>query len=170
MRIKHNNSLLLPTHRSTLATALNYVRHLITYWLPPLGWMALIFPFASDAVSFSGNSRIIVPLLRWLFPEAPQDQIEFLHIVARKLGHLIEYGVLAWLLFRAFRADARQHWNWRWVSYSGVMALGWAILDEYAQNFVPVRSASMFDITLDAASMVTVLVALTLLTQSPSKN
>lgn len=143
-----------------------YISSLITYWLPPLVWMTLICPFTNDAVSFSGTSRILIPLLKWFFPEAPDEQIEFLYLVARKVGHFVVYSVLAWLTFRAIRGNSRQRWRGRWVVGSAVMAIGYAIFDEYAQSFIPTRTASIFDVVIDASSVLTMLVVLSLLNRS----
>jgi len=43
-------------------------RNFLIYWLPVLVWMSLIFTASGDTHSGQHSSRIIEPILRWLFP------------------------------------------------------------------------------------------------------
>ena len=79
----------------------------IKYWLPVALWMFLIFSASGDGQSYRHSSRIIVPLLHWLFPWMSQELIETLHYLVRKCAHLSEYAVLALLLWRAIRQPQR---------------------------------------------------------------
>ena len=78
-------------------------RRFLFYWLPVLLWMTLIFTASSDTHSFNRSSRILAPLLRWLFPHLPDDTVNFIVLIARKCMHLTEYAILALLLWRALR-------------------------------------------------------------------
>ena len=82
------------------------LRVFLKYWLPVLLWMALIFSASSDTGSFARSSRIVAPLLRWLFPHLPEDTVNFIVLLVRKCAHLTEYAVLALLLWRALRQPA----------------------------------------------------------------
>jgi VanZ family protein len=91
-------------------------RSFLKYWLPVLLWMGLIFSASSDTQSFARSSRILAPLLHWLFPHLPEDTANFIVLIARKGAHLTEYAVLAVLLWRALRKPAKNEarpWNWR---------------------------------------------------------
>src|SRR3989304_759991 len=55
------------------------------------------------AASAEERSRVLLPLLRWLLPGAPPEQLAALHGLLRKAGHVAEYATLALLWFRAFR-------------------------------------------------------------------
>ena len=70
-------------------------RPFLKYWLPVLAWMALIFTASNDENSFQHSSRILAPLLHWLFPQMPEDTVRFIVLIARKGAHLTEYAVLA---------------------------------------------------------------------------
>ena len=70
-------------------------RSFIKYWLPVLAWMALIFSGSGDARSSAHSSRIIVPLMRWLFPHIAQEDLDLVVLLVRKCAHLAEYAVLA---------------------------------------------------------------------------
>jgi hypothetical protein len=76
------------------------VRTFFKYWLPLLAWLAVIFTASSDTKSFEHSSRILAPLLRWLFPQISDDTAHLIVLTARKCAHLIEYAVLALLLWR----------------------------------------------------------------------
>jgi VanZ family protein len=118
------------SRKSPLARAINFAfarqnsffitvsktRSFLKYWLVPLAWMSLIFVGSSDSKSYTHSSRIIEPLLHWLFPHMPQAHIEAIHHVFRKCCHLTEYAILATLLWRAVRKPIRRDprpWSWR---------------------------------------------------------
>src|SRR6267143_7114552 len=99
------------------------------YWLPPLVWMAVIFGLSSSMGSSEETSRFVVPLLRWLFPWAAPGDIDVLHGLVRKGGHLTEYAVLGALWFRAFRRGRRlAPVSAAWSALT--LSVAWAGLDE----------------------------------------
>jgi len=63
--------------------------------------MALIFVGSTGPLSASHTSRIIGPILRWLYPEISDVAIERVRFVVRKTAHFTEYAVLALLVWRA---------------------------------------------------------------------
>lgn len=75
------------------------------YWLPPILWAALISLFSTDRFTSEQTSAILLPLLRWLFPQATQATLESLHALTRKLGHWAEFFVLSLLIYRAIRQE-----------------------------------------------------------------
>ncbi len=125
----------------------------LRYWAPVLVWMSVIFTASADTQSYQHSSRIIEPLLRWLFPSMPQKTIELIHEIARKCCHLAEYSIFAVLLWRAFSHG----WGgWRaWPSRkSGTVLLIvflYACSDEFHQLFVPTRTARFTDVLIDTA-------------------
>ena len=131
----------------------------IIYWLPPLVWMLFIFP-TNDALTVSSTSHIIVPLLRWLFPNADPVTIDSFHILARKFIHFFEYALLAFLLFRAFRGKNKD-WQMRWILYAGVITIGYGSLDEFFQTLIPSRTGELSDWIIDVAGAVFALCIIT---------
>ena len=100
-------------------------------WLPPIGWMALIF-FLSSRTDFGALSR---------FSFAGSD----------KVAHAVIYGVLAVLVANAV-APAR------WASgFSWVVSVAYGVTDEYHQHFVPGRDVSAGDLLADALGAALVL-------------
>jgi VanZ family protein len=123
------------------------------FWLPVLAWMFLIFSGSSDLLSSSKTSRFIRPALRWLLPGASEETITTVHGAIRKTGHVLEYAVLAALLWRAVarREPGPQTPAWRWphAVIALVVALGYAITDELHQAMVSSRSGSVLDVGWD---------------------
>ena len=139
------------------------VKALARYWLPPLVWMALIWGFSTDAASAAHTSRFIVPLLTWLAPWATPAQIELAHGLLRKLGHVVEYAILAGLWFRTFRGERRlAPWPSAWAALA--VSVVWAGLDELHQSTVPSRTASAGDVMIDAIGALLAVLAVALRT------
>ncbi|MEY4385054.1 MAG: hypothetical protein RLY20_337 [Verrucomicrobiota bacterium] len=124
----------------------------IKFWLPPLLWMSLIFIGSADSASVSRSSRIIEPVLRWLFPAISDDVVGHCVLVARKCAHLTEYACCAILLWRAKRQytgkDTRP-WNPREARWALAAVFLYACTDEIHQIFVPGRGAAFLDVLLD---------------------
>jgi VanZ family protein len=128
---------------------------IINYWLPPILWMAFLFPLTNDSLTVQSTSSILEPIIRWLFPGASNITVEMIHIVIRKICHFIEYFLLAFLLFRAFRGK-RKLVQMRWILYSGCIAVGYAALDEFLQTITPSRTGSVYDWMIDLSGVVAV--------------
>lgn len=116
---------------------------------PLLLWMAFIF-FASTAqLSASNTSRIIRPLLIWLFPGISEETLAFVHFIVRKLAHLTEYAILGWLAARAFTTSSHELLRRRWFLTAGLLVIVYALSDELHQRFVPARTGSIYDSLID---------------------
>jgi VanZ family protein len=129
------------------------LRIFLKYWVPALLWMLLIFSASSDAGSFQRSSRFLAPLIRWFFPEMPEDDLFALVTFARKCAHAVEYAILSALLWRALRqprrSDARD-WSRRDAVWAFALASAYAVTDELHQHFVPNRQGSVWDVLLDS--------------------
>ncbi len=100
-------------------------------WLPPLVWMGLIF-VVSDQPSL---------------PSAPGPW----DLPLKKGMHVVAYAILTWLYLRAFRGWWRDDARVRAVST--VLAIAYAVSDEYHQTFVPGRSGSLVDVMIDSVGI-----------------
>jgi VanZ family protein len=139
------------------------IRFFLKYWLPVLLWMGVIFSASSDRHSATHSSRIIAPVVRWLWPSLSDEGVYGVVLFVRKCGHVAEYALLALLLWRALRRPAQPvKGPWRW-SEAG-LALGLAALyaasDEFHQTFVPSRQGSSWDVLLDTSSAALALLCL----------
>ncbi|MBI4012460.1 MAG: VanZ family protein [Candidatus Rokubacteria bacterium] len=117
----------------------------LTRFLPPLAWMAVIALFSSSLFAADQTGSWILPALGRLLPWAGPGLLHALHGALRKLGHVVEYGILAALWLRALGpAPGAAVWA------VGLSAL-YAALDEAHQGLVPNRTASPLDVALDTA-------------------
>ena len=107
-------------------------RGFLIYWAPVVAYAALIFMLSAQ------------PHPERLFPS-------FLERLGDKLLHVLEYGVLAALCYRAFRHA--------WYGATALTALALAIVaatvygisDEVHQAFVPSRTSDLWDVAADLA-------------------
>ncbi len=128
------------------------VLQLLGRWVPVLVWMCVIFSASGDQMSFSHSSRIIGPLVRWLFPHLSDESVHGVVVGVRKCAHLGEYAVLALLLWRALRkqpAPGTPPWQWLPATLGLALVALYAATDEFHQTFVPTRQGSVWDVLLD---------------------
>ena len=117
--------------------------------LPVLLWATIIVSASGDKKSVHHSSRIIEPIVRWLFPDVSDETVRTVVFVARKWAHLTEYALLATLLWRALRG-ARTGWTRRQAVIAWLGATGFAMTDEFHQAFVPGRQGSPWDVLIDS--------------------
>lgn len=106
-------------------------RRTLWYWGPVVIWMVIIFVGSS-------HSNVVLS-------ESPsRDNL------MKNLGHIIEYALLGFLIFRALSSkkgdtlSSRYVWLW---SLTGAILYG--LSDEVHQMFVPTRTAYLGDILMD---------------------
>ncbi len=121
----------------------------VTRYGPLLIWMAFISYASSDEFSSLNTSRILGPLLSWLFPGISDQSLAFAHFLTRKAAHFSEYGLLALLAARAFRSSSRPSLKTGWFSWSLLLIVIYAFFDEFHQTFVPSRTGSIYDSFID---------------------
>jgi VanZ family protein len=122
----------------------------VTVWrLATLAWAGEIF-FLSTA-SFSGHhSRsLLAGLLNLLHLTVPEDTLDLLNTISRKSGHLSEYAILCFLIFRSFEGTGVRCWHPRQAAWSIAVAGAYSLTDEFHQSFVPGRHSSIFDCGTD---------------------
>lgn len=101
----------------------------LIYWFPPVVWMTAIFYFSSQRHFGITNSLLV-------------DFVFF------KLLHMIEYGFLYYLIFRAINKTT--HLKSRdQLSLAILIVLLYAISDEVHQHFVLTREGKIRDIMID---------------------
>jgi VanZ family protein len=129
----------------------------LSRYLPLVVWLAFISYASSDSFSAGNTSRIIGPLILWLFPNTSQETLAVIHIITRKAAHFTEYAILGLLAARAFRTSPRTAIRQRWFLISLGLIVVFALLDEYHQSFVDTRTASVYDSLIDIAGGLTAL-------------
>ena len=131
-------------------------------YVPVFGWACFVLLASSDSFSASNTSRIIRPLLLWLFPRISEASLDFAHFLVRKAAHFTEYGLLALLAARAFRSSSKEALVRFWWFASFALVACVSLADEYHQSFIPSRTATIYDSLLDMAGGATALACVAL--------
>lgn len=123
----------------------------VFYWLPPILWMAAIFSFSTDAFSGEHTGSLFFNIFHAIIPSLTPEQFQPIHFLIRKAAHFTEYGILGFLLFRAFRGNSDLRWAWRWAIYAWLILAAYALSDEFHQSFTHHRTSSIYDSLIDTA-------------------
>jgi len=116
------------------------MKEVLKAWFLVFLWCGVIFYFSSQP-----NLK-----LSWGFWD----------LILRKISHMLEFGILAFLLFRALKLSFRKMKKIQLYFSAGFFSLVYAFCDEFHQGFVPTRQASFKDVAID---LVGILVALVLI-------
>lgn len=127
---------------------------------PLLIWLVFIFLASTGEFSAANTSRLVRPLLLWLFPNLSEDRLAAAHFLTRKAAHFTEYAVLALLARRAFISSSQAFIQRYWFQLGFLLVIVYALLDEFHQSFVATRTASIYDSAIDIAGGLTVLLIL----------
>jgi VanZ family protein len=132
---------------------LNSGRHdVLKAWIAAVLWLILIAIESSALLSAHNTSRILYPLLHFLFG-MDWEHFEVWHFFIRKSGHVVGYAILSALLFRAWRATlpamSDVKWTPRWATIAILGTALVASLDEWHQSFIPSRTGRWQDVVLD---------------------
>lgn len=122
----------------------------IIRWIQAAAWMLLIFSVSTDLGSTEHSSRFIGPFLRWFNPAISDETIGHVQLFVRKCAHVVEYAILAILVWRALAASLSPVKCYR-RDFLLTMVIGflYAVSDEVHQAFVPSRTGSPWDVLID---------------------
>jgi len=104
------------------------IQKLASSWLPVILWASLIFTFSSMTVGSASEFYL-------------QD------FLIKKSAHLIEYGILAILLYRAL---LNYDVNTNKALFFAILIAGlYGVSDEFHQSFTPGREPAVRDVIID---------------------
>ena len=131
-------------------------------WIAAILWIGVICIESTDLMSSNNTGSFIYSLLAPFWPSIDPIKFGEFHAVLRKVGHFVGYGILSFLLFRAWRATLRRgvQWTVLWAAVSFLMTALVASLDEWHQTFIPSRTGTYKDVLLDSAAALCVQVLL----------
>jgi VanZ family protein len=129
---------------------------------PVVLWLVVIYVGSSAGLSASNTSRILRPLLLWLFPEITEPTLASAHFFVRKAAHFTEYAILALLAARAFLSSTRDGLRRHWPGAAFALVAACALLDEFHQSFLSARTGTVYDSLLDMSGGATALALLAL--------
>ena len=121
------------------------------YWAPAFAWLILVAIFSNQPFSAFNTGHWLRQVLDFLHIQLSEPTFRVVHHWVRKDAHFFAYGILSWLLFRAFRQTdtLRSKWRWKWALLTLGICLLTASGDELHQSFTPGRKGSWKDVTLD---------------------
>ena len=125
----------------------------------PTSWVIVVLYLGSAYFGAEQTRDLVSPILKWLAPTAPPAALRAAHLLLRKLCHLSEYGILAFLWFRTLIARPdRSPRAAAWLALG--ICLTCAFVDEAHQSMLLTRTGSARDLVLDAAGALGVLIVL----------
>lgn len=101
---------------------------LLKWWLAVVAWLIVIFSFSNQ-------------------PNLHSELIPIWDFVFRKIAHLSEYFVLAYLFWRALRTS--QVDNGAAILMAVFFSLLYSFTDEWHQSFIAGRGANIHDVGID---------------------
>jgi VanZ family protein len=128
------------------------LRPIVSYWMPVIAWMLVIFAASTDLGSAEHTSRFLIPFLHWVNPLISIEAIAKIQFLIRKAAHLTEYAVLAILLLRAVRSGMRRAFRKQALLVFGIASV-YAMTDEFHQTFNSSRSATIHDVMIDCCGV-----------------
>jgi VanZ family protein len=112
-------------------------------------WTVVILLASSDLFSSSHTGSLLNNLVTAIVGHPlPDESFATVHYVLRKGGHLLAYGLLGALWFRAIRAE-RPGLKWTWSAAAVALAMAVALIDEWHQTYVPSRTGTPVDVLID---------------------
>jgi len=137
--------------------------HILKAWIALILWLIVIAIESSNYLSSANTSRFLYPVLHFLFG-IDYASFEPYHVFIRKSGHVVGYGLLSILLFRAWRETLPSQGARRWtLHWAGIAVLGTALvasLDEWHQFYLPTRTGTLHDVLLDSGAGIAAQLAL----------
>jgi VanZ family protein len=130
-------------------------------------WLVLIAIESSDLLSSVNTGHLLYVVLTYFFGHIDMNRFNFWHHILRKTGHVLGYGILSVLLFRAWKATfpaaGSGMWSWRWtyLAFFGTAVV--ASLDEWHQTYLPSRTGTYKDVILDSTAAIAAQILLYLL-------
>jgi VanZ family protein len=142
-------------------------------WIAAILWLIVIAIESTAWLSAHNTSRILFPLLHYLF-SIDYAHFEHIHFFLRKGGHVFGYGLLSFLLFRAWRetlpSSSGARWALRWAAIAVFGTALVASLDEWHQSFIPSRTGTPQDVLLDTCAGIACQILIFLVVKIFSRN
>ena len=104
-------------------------KFILTFWAPVFVWAAIIFTFSSLQVGKA-------------------TEVYWKDFLFKKTAHIIEYGVLATLIYRALINSGIE--KKKAMIYSVLGAFMYGATDEFHQSFTPGREPRVRDVVIDS--------------------
>jgi VanZ family protein len=117
------------------------------YWLPPILWGLAILVMSGDVASAKNTFGLLQWLLSWFAPLS-KAQLYQVNLYVRKTGHVLAYGLMYFLWFRALRGHLGVD-PIRGFLYALGLCLLVSMTDEGHQSLTRTRGGNIYDVLLD---------------------
>ena len=144
-----------PARPVASAPGMESYRVILKYWGLVVVWMVVISSLSTEPFSAANTNKYLDPMLRFFFPNLTAAGFVRAHWLIRKAAHLTEFFVLGSLAFWASRRGRAPRWRAAWMCQALALSITYALLDEVHQAFVPHRTASLVDSSIDGLGAVT---------------
>lgn len=142
-------------------------KEILKAWIAAALWLALIAMESTDLLSSAHTGSFLYSIIKFLFGPIDLATFSYWHAIGRKVGHVVGYGILSLLLFRAWQATLSLHtsarWSWRWAQFAVYGTVLVASLDEWHQSYIPSRTGTWHDVVLDGSAGIAAQILLYLL-------
>jgi VanZ family protein len=128
-------------------------------YAPLVFWIALILFFSGSRGSVEETSGIFRPLIEFFFPSLTPEDIIFYYGYVRKFLHFTVYAILGFLAFRAISANSDRS-AFRTTLIALLISLAVALTDEYVQSLDPSRTGTLYDVAIDMAGAVSMILVI----------
>jgi VanZ family protein len=135
---------------------------MVSAWLPALFGVLVIVLESTDWFSSEHTSGPLRHLWTMLFGPVADPAWRHIHTGIRKLGHMVGYGMLNALFFRAWFMTLRivnEKMPRPWLACSLLAPLSTFLigsLDELHQGTIPTRTSTPLDVAIDMVGALTV--------------
>lgn len=138
-------------------SAVNRVWWFASYWLPVIAWVSLIFVLSClPSSSIDSVQDVLLTQEKYLM------WLPFALNYAEFFVHPVEFAVLAALVYRLLASYQTLPWRYA-LGGTLLFAVGYGLVGEFYQSFVPGRDASLSDVALDwlgaALGLTTIVIA-----------
>src|SRR5689334_15164787 len=108
------------------------LRVFLLYQLPALLWTTVILILSGARFSSHHSGMWLQHLIASVLGHPlSEERFYVVHVAVRKLAHVVEYGLLSILMFRAVRRDSAVRWTLRWALLAMALATAVAGIDEW---------------------------------------
>ena len=118
-----------------------------------MAWTVVIFLLSTRVFGIVWSNHVLERIGSHLPLSVSSRTALDIQFLIRKLAHVVEYAILALLLYCLVRPPSQRGWHPRTAFISVLAGALYAASDELHQLFVPDRLASMRDWALDVAGV-----------------
>ena len=133
------------------AANLNLSKRRVALRLATLAWAVLVFYLSTERFGSGFSQGLVAQALTLLHISVSPRTFHVLDTLLRKIAHMTEYGILAFLVYGSFAEQQPFRWRLRQAIWCiGIVGL-YSLTDELHQRYVPGRHASLVDCGIDVA-------------------